>query len=187
VSRSPDIWLPPGIQNLVTKIHDHDEEWRRKGTYIDCQDPGCRTELLLRGGVECVKKQWFVARDVYSVSIPQPDGFTHQHMPGLREHKDKSCTDEKCSHDVSCSSPSCNEFFQSEWDRCRPRGGDPYYAIEGAPRPVAAPTAELRPRSGAELDVAEREFANEVRHDVEVDRQIAERRRWRPTPIPTRR
>ncbi len=150
MSRSPEIWLRPEIQNLTTKVHDHEEEWRRKGTYIDCQDPACRKELLLRGGVECVKMRWFVAKDRTSFSIPQPDGSQHTHEPGSRKHKGE-CTDSKCEHDVVCSSPTCNQYFQREWQTWLESSQGQFPSLTTLP-PVASPTPEQRPKTVRQLD-----------------------------------
>ena len=151
MSRLADIYFPPGRKSIVTSLgpeHDHSPRPAAPFALISCENSRCRAEMIRMGGIECVTRKWYVARDRFSFTIAQPDGGSHLHEPHGKDWE------------VECSSPACNEYFMHPSS-----AGD------------ASAKVETRPKTGVELDVIHREFEERVRLESEIEVEIRRQQR----------
>lgn len=154
MNRQPEIYFSPTRRAIVTKVHDHSLKWE-PFALINCPDPNCRQELIRMGGVECVRRKWFAARDRTSFNIPQPDGSTHLHEPHGKDYS------------IECSSPGCSEFF-----------------LLPASANDVSPKEETRPKTGAELGEIEKAFRERARLEAEIEIEKARQLRAALFPLP---
>jgi hypothetical protein len=193
MSKQPTIFIGLNRQNVVTKhhngelLHDHTKDgWRNDGE-IDCANDECRRQLLLMGGVEMVKRTWYVARDRFAFSIPQSIGGAHQHEPGLRKHKGAVCDDPKCEHTITCSSPDCTRFFEEEWRRWWEPfrlGAASYDYPSGFPVPCAAPSEDQRPPTNRHVEEQARVRLLRARETARIKEESERLLRESAFPLP---
>lgn len=157
---SAPLFFPAEKRTLVTHqrngdpLHDHSPSPYLNDDYIvECEHAECHHQLIAQGGIELVKRTWFVARDVHSFNIPQGRDGSHLHEPHGK------------AWSVACDSPWCTSFFEGEWQRSKLGGG----------RPVAAPTEADRPKTLVELEEEERDFRERIRLQAETEVAVRER------------
>jgi hypothetical protein len=181
----PDIYMGPRANRAMTKVHDHTRDVAFHYGMVRCEDQNCRDELIRMGGIEAVKRTWYVSRDISQVVIPQTDGTTHIHEPAsgglksMRKHKPGVCQDEECEHTVTCDSPTCTKFFADEWERS--------VLGSGLPRPVAAPSEKDRPKTVTQIEEESRVFEEKARAEAQVELELSRLRRQELFPTLFRR
>jgi hypothetical protein len=112
MSRFPDIWFPLGIRYVAVTLPngsaiEYGLERHERGCLVvqDCRNPAVREKLLAKGGIEAIKRKWFVNAGFAEISIPQGDGTQHTHKP------------EGAERSFECGSVACNQRLLDEYHR----------------------------------------------------------------------
>jgi hypothetical protein len=106
----PDIWFPLGVRAVSVALPNGSSveyalERHERGCLVvqDCRNPAIREKLLAKGGVEAIKRKWYVNPGYEDISVPQGDGTQHHHKP---EGEDRS---------FECASVACNQRLLTEY------------------------------------------------------------------------
>lgn len=171
----PAIYVGADRTSVRTKVHDHSRDAYGGYGVVKCDDPNCRAELILQGGVEMVSRTWFCAlgEDI-SFTIPQAgiknrDGsqFSHMHEPHGKDWA------------IECDSPDCNAFFQGEWNRfdVNKRAGNPG-------RSAVSPSERDRPKSIAQMDEEAAVFAENTKRAAAIEQEVKRQTIAQLWPLP---
>ena len=171
----PAIYVGADKTTVLTKVHDHSREAFGHDGIVKCDELTCRSELILQGGVEMVRRKWYCALgEEITFNIPQAgqknlngSPFCHIHDPQGKDYA------------VECDSPDCNAFFQDEWSRFQinKNAGNPG-------RAVASPEEKNRPKSIAQMDEERAVFEENARRAAAIEQEVRRQTQAQLWPLP---